>query len=241
MSLTPAAPRTKFRNHADHAVHHIFTMADDRDYVRPGVPTRQPTIVVLKGCHQVRRVKRNYCEYCFFCSFLLLSLHVALCLISRRMPSSHALCWLLSLTCVLSFLSLYLTLCLTSTDGCFVFFALCLFCRWLSSLSFSCALSLSSFRVSLCYRRHHLCCHSFIMLIILVVMVMVLIAVFLYFVCIYFFLRPLSLASSSLSLSCASSLFVYVLLTVVADILFCHYEMLVLSMCWQLLILTRVV
>ena len=130
MSLTPAAPRTKFRNHADHAVHHIFTMADDRDYVRPGVPTRQPTIVVLKGCHQVRRVKRNYCEYCFFCSFLLLSLHVALCLISRRMPSadychSHAffhfshstLLYVLHAQMVV----LFSLLCVSSVVGCRLF------------------------------------------------------------------------------------------------------------------------
>ena len=152
-------------------------MADDRDYVRLGEPTRQPTIVVLKGYRQVRRVKRNYCEYCFFCSFLLLStLHVALCLVSRRMHSadychSHAF-FLFSLSTLLYVLHAQLVVI-------FVFFALCLFCRWLSSLYFSCASSLSTFRVSRCrHRRHHLCCRLFIMCIILIIVVLVVIAAF---------------------------------------------------------------
>ena len=93
----------------------------------------------------------------------------------------------------------------------FVFFALCLFCRWLSSLYFSCASSLSTFRVSRCrHRRHHLCCRLFIMCIILVVMVMVLIAVF--------FVFRVHLLLSSSSFSC-----VVVSFSLLCFILICLY------------------
>ena len=67
------------------------TMADDRHYVRPVVPTRQSTIVVFEEHCKVRPVKRNRCERCSFGLFRPFSVpfvrrDALLCL------SSHALC-----------------------------------------------------------------------------------------------------------------------------------------------------